>query len=131
MSETEGFDPFKQMRLAYREANRDRKRITHWRVNRAAVDAITAHPITAQDFSAKPILEREFLGIPLQLDRDDWGEELKLEPVFETYGRSTLIHDYEGPINHGNDKVRFLNAVLAAMQARKAMERAADPDPSS
>ena len=109
-----GFDPVRAMLEAHRDATRARKRITHWRVNRAALDHIIACDILMRYYSSKPILEREFLGIPLQLDREDCGDEPGLEPVFETYGRSTLIHDYEGPIFHGNDKARL----LAARKAR-------------
>jgi hypothetical protein len=109
------FDPYKVMLEAYEEAQRERVRITHWRVNYEAVYAITAHPITMQTWSEKPVLEREFLGIPLQLDRDNYDEAPGLSPVFETYGRhGKLIHNYDGPIRHGNQQARFIQAAWDA-----------------
>lgn len=105
------FSPYNIFMDELRTANRKRLRIVSWRLNYPALDALAYHPITAHDFGSKPLLEREFLGIPLELDRDDRSEEPRLEPVYETHGRSTLIHDYPGDILHGNDKDRFVAAI--------------------
>lgn len=116
------FDPYDAMLTAYTKANCDRLRITHWRVNRAAVYSIAAHPFTAQMYSPKPIIERDFMGIPLCLVADDDSDVPAFEPVFETCGRrGDLIHDYEGPIRHGLDQQRFMNMLSDEMDEREKM----------
>ncbi len=102
------FDPIHTMLNALDDAERRRFRIEAWQLNRAAVDALAGHPIVQNESTSLPLLEREFLGIPLELVGNPASEQPFLVPRFEMYGRSFLIHDYDGAIRHGNDQVRGL-----------------------
>lgn len=102
-------DLYSLMLAALVQAERQRLRITHWRLNPAALMEIARHPITAQDDCCKPIAEREFFGIPLQIERN--FDPPTLTPVFERWGRNLLIHDEPGEILHGNSMVRYHKAI--------------------
>lgn len=101
------FDPYSTMLGALREAETMRYRIVNWTLNREAFYILVADEFTLREYRTKPLLDAEFMGIPLNLDTEDFSKEPHMRPPYEMYGKRMLIHDYEGPILHGNDLARF------------------------
>lgn len=119
------FDPYRIFLEELDEANRRRFRITHWRLNRAALLGLATHPLTQHKDPVLPVVDRKFMGIPLQFDGDYASEEPSLRPIYEKYGRCVLVHDYAGPIRHGRDLDRFMG------DARQTLADAASNKPSN
>ncbi len=143
------FEPIEFMLTARRDATKDRLRITHWAVNDGALmeiayrDGLNGFYYSSYKESQKPILEREYMGIPLRFMREWTPHDIpRIEAVFEHHGRALLIHDYVGDIMHGNDLPRFhrklhkvtpkdtIVARATAISSHSVAQNAVDPQKS-
>jgi hypothetical protein len=120
------FNPIEFMLEQHDLANRNRYRITHWAVNDGALMELASRDWRStfcdEKMLGKPMLEREYLGIPLRF-MEQWHPhyEPRMGVQYETYGSSILIHDYDGSIWHGNDQKRFLKRIKDSLDIARAL----------
>ena len=116
------FDPYAIMHREYIEANRKRLRIVSWQINPAAEHLFLAHPYSQTFNPMRSPNAREFRGIPFEFV-DDGSDAPALAPRYDKRGHALLVHDYDGPIRHGNEMARWLDAGMKALEIVKAERR--------